>query len=290
MVIKKQGVGFIGLGLMGKPMAEHIMKKGYVLYIWGRDKNKYSDLIRDGAVWCANPSVLAAKIDVCVLCVTSGEVVKEILFGIEGFFSTGNKRKVIIEHSTLLPSDAMSIATKVKLFDSYYLDAPVTGSVVGAQNASLVAFMGGDKSIFKQVEGLLGSYCCKMTYMGDNGAGLSTKMCNQIVLANILLSAFEMVSFANNSHLPIDKVLGALQGGLVDSKGWRLFCQSAKDPKAADATFIKNVVKDLRYIVASAKHNGTQPLSSKHNLDLIEPFIDMGLGGEDVKVLNRLFS
>ena len=290
MVGKQQSVGFIGLGLMGRPMAEHIMQVGYVLYIWGRDKNKYSDLIRQGAVWCDNPYSLASKVDVCILCLTSGEVVKEVLFGIEGFFSTGNQNKIIIEHSTLLPSDAVSIANKVKSFKSHYIDVPVTGSVVGANNASLVAFMGGDKAIIKQVESLLGCYCCKMTYMGRSGAGLNTKMCNQIILANTLLSAFEMVSFANNAHLSIEKVLEALQGGFVDSKAWRLFCQSAKDPDADDVAFIKNIVKDLRYIVASANHNGTRPLSSTHNLDLIEPLMDMGLGDEDLKVINRLFS
>src|SRR5260221_1009532 len=151
----KQKVGFIGLGLMGNPMAKNILKKGFPLVVYNRNPEKAKELVSLGASTVFSPKELASQVDVVVTMVTSGKDVQEVLFSENGVVKGAKKGMIVIDMSTIGPTDAKEIASKLKTYDIDFLDAPVTGSTPKAITGELTIFVGGGKDELEKAHPIL---------------------------------------------------------------------------------------------------------------------------------------
>ena len=274
-------IGFIGTGLMGEPIAKHILDHYKFLAIWNRTKEKAESLLKLGAVWCENPKELANLCDIIILCLTDQNACNEILFSINGVIKA-SKPKIIIDHSTLAPNDARKISKELSREKFQYIDAPVTGSVPGAKSGKLVIFTSGQKSTFEFIKPILQVYSCRITYFGKNSLGQSAKLCNQIMLHNTILATFESLRFAQLQGLDTEVLLSSLHDSLIDSKAWRIFSEAALNPNSTKLANIKDMLKDLRYIESNL--NGEFAVTRSVISELIKA-VDLGHGLDCVSTL-----
>jgi len=190
----KMSIGFIGLGLMGKPMAQNLLKAGFPLIIWNRTASKADDLVRGGAKLAANPREVAERSDVLITIVSDPPAVEEVLFK-DGALAALRKGSVLVDSSTVSPELARKLAGACKDRGVDFLDAPVTGGTWGAEKGELVFMIGGDKAVYERVKPALDAMGKKFFLLGPNGAGQTIK------LAMNLLYALEVQAFAESLAL-----------------------------------------------------------------------------------------
>ncbi len=190
----KMSVGFIGLGLMGKPMAQNLLKAGFPLTVWNRTPSKADDLVRGGAKLAANPREVAEQSDVLITIVSDPPAVEEVLFK-DGALAALRKGSVLIDSSTVSPELARKVAAACKERGVDFLDAPVTGGTWGAEKGELVFMIGGEKLVVDRVKPLLEAMGKRFFLLGPNGAGQTIK------LAMNLLYALEVEAFAESLAL-----------------------------------------------------------------------------------------
>ncbi|MGH9574760.1 MAG: NAD(P)-dependent oxidoreductase [Candidatus Acidiferrales bacterium] len=190
----KMSIGFVGLGLMGKPMAQNLLKAGFPLTVWNRTASKADDLVRGGANLAANPREVAERSDVLITIVSDPPAVEEVLFK-DGALAALRKGSVLVDSSTVSPELARKLAEACKGHGVDFLDAPVTGGTWGAEKGELVFMIGGDKSVYERVKPALDAMGTKFFLLGPNGAGQTIK------LAMNLLYALEVQAFAESLAL-----------------------------------------------------------------------------------------
>lgn len=190
----KMSIGFIGLGLMGKPMAQNLLKAGFPLTIWNRTASKADDLVRGGAKLAENPREVAERSDVLITIVSDPPAVEEVLFK-DGALAALRKGSVLVDSSTVSPELARKLAGACKDRGVDFLDAPVTGGTWGAEKGELVFMIGGDKAVYERVKPALDAMGKKFFLLGPNGAGQTIK------LAMNLLYALEVQAFAESLAL-----------------------------------------------------------------------------------------
>lgn len=190
----KMSIGFIGLGLMGKPMAQNLLKAGFPLVVWNRTASKADDLVRGGAKLGANPREVAEQSDVLITIVSDPPAVEEVLFK-DGALAALRKGSVLVDSSTVSPELARKVAAACKERGVDFLDAPVTGGTWGAEKGELVFMIGGDKSVYERVKPALDVMGKRFFLLGPNGAGQTIK------LAMNLLYALEVEAFAESLAL-----------------------------------------------------------------------------------------
>jgi 3-hydroxyisobutyrate dehydrogenase-like beta-hydroxyacid dehydrogenase len=190
----KMSIGFIGLGLMGKPMAQNLLKAGFPLTVWNRTASKTDDLVRSGAKLAANPRDVAGQSDVLITIVSDPPAVEEVLFQ-DGALASLRKGTVLVDSSTVSPELARKVAAACKERSVDFLDAPVTGGTWGAEKGELVFMIGGEKSVYERVKPALDVMGKRFFLLGPNGAGQTIK------LAMNLLYALEVEAFAESLAL-----------------------------------------------------------------------------------------
>ena len=173
---EKFKTGWIGLGKMGKPMSKQILKAGFPLRVYNRSSNKIKALETEGATSAKTIKELVEKTDVIFIMISNDEAVTEIFNQENGIFTAEVKDKIFINASTISPDLSIQLSEELKKKNSYYLDAPVSGSVKQAEEATLVSIVGGEKEIFEKVESLLEAYSKKAILVGKNGVGNSAKL------------------------------------------------------------------------------------------------------------------
>lgn len=282
-------VGFVGLGLMGLPMARRVINAGFDLYIWNRDSRKCQQLAHEGAIITSSPKDLARQVDVILLCVTDEYAVEAILFGSNGVLEANKPQQIIVDHSTICPVMVKTIANKIKYAGMAYIDAPITGSVSGAVNGTLVVFAGGDSESIEKVRPVLSAYSKRVNHMGANGYGQATKVCNQTVLLNMIFAIFEMVNLAKQQGLDTDKLLSVFEDSLFDCKAWRIYSQAVIFGGEQKLAPIKNVMKDMRYIQKVGKLTNSPIFLTEKTSKLVDGLISKGMGDQDIIELMQLY-
>lgn len=206
----KHRVGFIGLGLMGNPMAKNILKKGFPLTIYNRTKEKTKELLSLGATSADSPGDLASQVDLLITMVTAGNDVEEILFGNQGAVYGAKKGFVVVDTSTIGPTAAKSIAKKLSSKHIDFLDAPVTGSTPKAISGELTIFVGGKKSVLEKTYTVLHAMGTNIVYLGSTGSGQAVKLINNYLLASYIEALSECMLLSDAMKLPRKKVVEAL--------------------------------------------------------------------------------
>src|SRR5690625_1633259 len=193
---KKQTIGMIGIGVMGKSMAHHILNNGYDVVVYTRTKTKADELIASGAIWQDSVADVAKAADVIITMIGTPKDVEEVYFGDNGIFAHAKANTVLIDMTTSKPSLAIDIYQQAKEKGMQSLDAPVSGGDVGAKNAALAIMVGGDKEVFDQMLPLLLVMGSNIVLQGEAGAGQHTKMINQISIVSALMGLCEAIVFA----------------------------------------------------------------------------------------------
>lgn len=209
-------VGFIGTGIMGAPMAAHLITGGHKLFIYARKKP--AALLEQGATLCASATEVAQKSDIIITMVPDTPDVESVLFGEQGVAAGLSKGKIVVDMSSISPIATKEFAARINALGCDYLDAPVSGGEVGAKAASLTIMVGGPEAVFEKVKPLFELMGKNITLVGGNGDGQTTKVANQIIVALNIQAVAEALVFASKAGADPAKVRQALMGGFAASR------------------------------------------------------------------------
>ena len=249
----KTRIGFVGLGIMGAPMALNLMKAGYALKVYNRsDRPPVQEVVDAGAERVATPGEATAGSDVVITMVTDTPDVQEVILGENGIIHTALTGTTVIDMSTVSPRVTQEIAAELENKGVKMLDAPVSGGDVGAQNATLSIMVGGNREVFDECLPIFEAMGKNINLIGGNGAGQTTKLCNQIAVSVNNLAMAEALMLAAASDLDVQKVLEAISGGAAGS--WQL---SNLGPRILQNDFapgfmVKLQQKDLKLVLQAA--------------------------------------
>ncbi|PVZ87292.1 2-hydroxy-3-oxopropionate reductase [Serratia sp. S1B] len=210
-------LGFIGLGIMGTPMAEKLIEGGHQLYANTLGQVPPA-LLQKGAIACATPKQVADLADVIFIMVPDTPQVEQVLFAANGCAEAQLKNKILVDMSSISPLDTKNFAHRINKLGADYLDAPVSGGEVGAKQGSLTIMVGGDEAVFGRVKPLLALMGKNITLVGGNGDGQTCKVANQIIVALTIEAVSEALIFASKAGADPARVREALMGGFASSR------------------------------------------------------------------------
>ena len=286
-------LAFLGLGVMGYPMAGHLATAGHRVTVYNRTPQKAAKWIaqygeRAGNRVAATPGAAAADADIVMMCVGNDDDVRAVALGADGALSSMRTGAVLVDHTTASAQVAREIHAAAAAKGVGFIDAPVSGGQSGAENGKLTIMCGGDASVFARVETVLASYARAVTLLGGPGSGQLTKMVNQICIAGMVQALSEGIAFAEKSGLDALAVLdvigkGAAQSWQMDNRGKTMVADQFDFGFAVDW-----MRKDLAICIAEARANGAElPVTA-----LVDQFYArlhaMGGGRHDTSSLIRL--
>ncbi|MVV50952.1 NAD(P)-dependent oxidoreductase [Pseudomonas sp. PB120] len=252
-------LGFAGIGLMGLPMCRRLLAAGYPLTVWNRNPAKCAPLVEAGARQVTTPAQLCLHADVVLLCLADTAVVREVVFGADGVAEGAKSGQLLVDFSSLEPTATREMAAELASKTGMgWLDAPVSGGVVGAEAGSLAIMAGGDAADLERVKPVLLSLGQRVTHMGSVGAGQVTKACNQMIVACNALVIAEVVALAERSGVDAGLIAQALAGGFADSKPLQILA-----PQMAQSHFepvkwhVRTLLKDLDTAVKFSREQGS---------------------------------
>lgn len=211
-------IGFIGTGIMGKPMAQNLQKAGHTLYFSEHYNKAPADLLGDNGIALASPKAVAEAAEVIITMVPDTPQVEAVLFGDNGVAEGLSAGKVVVDMSSISPIATKVIAKRINETGADFLDAPVSGGEVGAINATLTIMVGGEQAVFDKIKPLFDIMGQNITLVGGNGDGQTTKVANQIIVALNIEAVSEALVFASKAGADPAKVREALMGGFASSK------------------------------------------------------------------------
>ena len=211
-------IGFIGLGIMGRPMAGHLQRAGHTLYASNYRSPVPDEIAAAGAVICASPAEIARSAETTFLMVPDTPQVEEVLFARNGVAEGLSKGKIVVDMSSISPIETKKFAARINQLGCDYLDAPVSGGEVGARQATLTIMVGGTQATFDKVKPLFDSMGKNVTLVGGNGDGQTCKVANQIIVALTIEAVAEALLFASKAGADPAKVRKALLGGFAASR------------------------------------------------------------------------
>ena len=214
-------VSFIGLGVMGYPMAGYISKAGHNVTVYNRTKSKAEKWIKEyKGNMALSPEEAAKDSDFVFTCVGNDNDLKEVAIGKKGIFNTIKKNAIYIDNTTASATVARELYKNAKAHGFGFLDAPVSGGQAGAEKGQLTIMVGGDEPAYFKIEPLLKSYAKNSTLIGNSGSGQLAKMVNQICIAGLLQGLSEAINFGQKVNLDMDKVIGVIKDGAASS--WQM--------------------------------------------------------------------
>jgi len=250
-------LGFIGIGLMGKPMTLRLLAAGYKVAVWNRSKDKLAPVTAKGAIAKDSPAEVARYADIVMMCVTDQKSVKEVLFGSGGVAEGGSDGKIVIDFSSIAPAAAREYAATLAARGIGYIDAPVSGGTVGAEQGTLAIMAGGKSEHIEFVRPLVAELASRFTRMGESGSGQVTKLANQVIVASLFPVIAEALRLAEAAGVDAKKIPEALAGGFADSKPLQVFGPRMASRAYEPALGTVNVMlKDLLNAVAVAEEAG----------------------------------
>ncbi|HLF71151.1 MAG TPA: 2-hydroxy-3-oxopropionate reductase [Dehalococcoidia bacterium] len=248
-------IGFIGLGIMGRPMAKHLIAAGHTLTVWNRSLPGVDDVVAAGGTAADSPAAVAAASEVVFTMVGDSPDVEAVALGPGGIAEGASAGLIHVDMSTISPSVTRSIAEAYRAKGIEMLDAPVSGGEGGAINATLSIMVGGKREVFERVRPLFEALGKTITYCGPHGAGQTTKLCNQVAVAVTNMAVCEALVLAKKAGVAPKTMLEAIGGGAASS--WQLLNLG---PKMIDGDFrpgfkVWHQQKDLRLALEVARDN-----------------------------------
>ena len=282
-------LAFLGMGVMGAPMAGHLSKAGHEVVVYNRTKAKAEAWAKTyGGQSADSPAQAADGAEMVFACVGDDNDVRAVTIGDEGAFQSMGSGTIFIDNTTASATVARELSAHAAERGIAFLDAPVSGGQAGAENGALTVMVGGDEAAFAKAEPLMSCYGAKVTHMGPSGSGQLTKMVNQICIAGLVQALSEAVNFGQNAGLDMDKVLDVISGGAAQS--WQMVNRGhtmAKDE--FDFGFALDWMrKDLRICFEEAAHNGSPLPVTALVAQYYAMLSERGYGRNDTSALIRL--
>jgi len=274
-------IGYIGLGLIGKPIAVNILKAGFPLVVHNRSQAAVDELATQGALRASNPREVAEKVDVVFTSLPDSPDVEKVVLGEDGIIEGGHAGLIHVDNSTIKPATARLIAEKLKEKGCFSLDAPVSGGDIGARQGTLAIMVGGDASALEKVRPVLQVIGKTITHVGESGCGQIAKAANQIMVAAQMVALGELLIFAQKSGADPRKVIEAIKGGAaqcwtLDVKPPRLFAGNRQPGFKA-----RMQLKDLNIILETAREYGIPLPATAVNAQLFQALQQQGMGDLD---------
>lgn len=255
----REKLGYLGLGLMGIPMARRLLNAGHDVTVWNRSAGKAAGLVEAGARSAATPREVAAKAGIVFLCLTDAAAVEQVVFGPDGIASAAGATKLVVDFSSIHPDAARAIAARLKQANGMgWIDAPVSGGTKGAEEGTLAVMAGGDAADIERVRPYVLAMARRLTHMGPTGAGQTTKLCNQVIAGCTMAVLAEATRLASNAGIDASKLPEALAGGFADSIPLQLFVpRMAQGIHSPPLGHIASMLKDLDTVVEVAQDTST---------------------------------
>ena len=277
-------IGFIGLGIMGTPMALHLANAGHQLFVHTRSQVPEA-IGAAGAVRCDNAAAVARETDVVFTMVPDTPDVEAVLFGENGVAHGLSKGKVVVDMSSISPMATKTFAKKINDLGADYIDAPVSGGEVGAKAGSLTIMCGGDEAVFERIKPLLELMGKNITLVGGNGDGQTTKVANQIIVALNIAAVSEALVFASKAGADPAKVRQALMGGFAASRILEVHGERMIKRTFNPGFRIKLHQKDLNLALQGAKEIGVSLPQTANAAQLMQACAAHGMGDLDHSAL-----
>jgi len=262
---KAEKLGYLGLGMMGFPMTRRLVDAGYDVTVWNRSSGKAAALVQAGAKLAGNPQDVAATANIIFMCLTDAAAEEEVVFGPDGLATVAGAGKLIVDFSSIHPDAARSIAARLKSANGMgWIDAPVSGGTMGAEQGTLAVMAGGDASDIERVRPYVLSMARRLTHMGPTGAGQTSKLCNQVIVGCAMAVLAEATRLAVNAGIDAKRLPEALAGGFADSIPLQLFVpRMAQGIHSPPLGHIATMLKDLDTVIDVARDTSSPvPMSA----------------------------
>jgi 3-hydroxyisobutyrate dehydrogenase-like beta-hydroxyacid dehydrogenase len=277
-------LGFLGLGLMGYPMARNLLKAGHEVALWSHTGSKPAKLAAEesGATVCASPADVAKQADIVFICVGNSAMAKKVILGKDGVIEGAKAGAVVVDASTVSPSVSRHFGEELAKKGIDFLGAPCTGSTPGATNATLTFMVGGEKDVFERVKPFFEVMGKKLYYCGGPGKGLHAKLTQNLVLANILQAFNEGIVLSTKAGVEPALMLdilanSAAKSGLIDYKAPFIFRRDFTTNFS-----VKWMHKDIGLMLESAEELGVPLFLTSVTRQLFQSAIATGHGEEDI--------
>jgi 3-hydroxyisobutyrate dehydrogenase len=239
-------LGFIGIGLMGKPMTLRLLAAGHEVTVWNRSPEKLDEVLAKGARRADSPAALARAADIVMMCVTDQKAAEEVLFKKNGVIEGASPGKLVVDFSSIAPASAREFAARLEAKGIGLVDAPVSGGVAGAEQGTLAIMAGGRAEHIECARPAAMHLAARFTRMGDSGAGQVAKLCNQAIVGSLIAVIAEAIRLAEAAGVDSKMLPEALKGGFADSLplqifGARMAARRFDPPLAAAATMLKDL-------------------------------------------------
>ena len=282
-------IAFLGLGVMGAPMAGHLASAGHEITVYNRTTAKAEAWVaKHGGAFATTPAEAAKGAAFVFACVGDDADIRSVTTGADGAFSTMEAGAIFIDNTTASAAVARELAEAAHAAGLGFLDAPVSGGQAGAENGALTVMVGGEAAHFEAAETLMKAYGAKVTLMGPSGAGQLTKMVNQICIAGLVQGLSEALNFGQNAGLDMDKVLEVISGGAAQS--WQMVNRGHTMVRDEfDFGFALDWMrKDLRIVFEEAAANGSPLPVTAQVAQFYAMLSERGYGRNDTSALIRL--
>lgn len=284
-------LGYIGIGLMGRPMTLRLIAAGHEVAVWNRSKDKLAPVVEKGAKAVDSPAAVARAADIIMMCVTDQKAAEAVLFGKDGIESGGAPGKLVVDFSSIAPDSARAFAERLAAKGMGLVDAPVSGGVPGAEKGTLAIMAGGRAEDIERVRPIILHMAQRFTRMGDSGAGQATKLCNQVIVGSLLPVIAEAIRLAEAAGVDAKMLPEALKGGFADSLplqifGARMAARNFEPPLGANATMLK----DLENAATVARQCGVPLPMARTAAELYRLLEAQGKAEKDPAVLVDLLS
>ena len=284
-------VAFLGLGVMGYPMAGHLAAAGHQVTVFNRTSAKADKWVaQHGGSSATTPAEAAKEAEFVFACVGEDDDVRQMTIGKDGAFSAMQKGAIFIDNTTASADVAREIYAAASAAGLHFIDAPVSGGQAGAENGKLTVMCGGDEAAYGRAESLMACYGARVTLMGASGAGQLTKMVNQICIAGLVQGLSEALNFGQKAGLDMDKVLGVVSGGAAQS--WQMENRGTTMVRDEfDFGFAVDwMIKDLKICLAEAANNGAELPVTATVAQFYKALSNKGFGRNDTSSLIRLLN
>ena len=290
MTKKNPTIGFIGIGLMGKPMTLRLLEAGFKVNVWNRSAEKLEHVSRAGAISYTHLSELVKNSDIIILCLANTEVVQSIVE--EHIIPAGSVDKLVIDLSSIDPKITKQLSQQLKQHCNInWVDAPVSGGTIGAEQGTLAIMAGGSEADITIARHILKPLYKQLTHMGEVGSGQVTKICNQMIVSCNVMVIAEMMALAKSAGVDAEKISQALAGGFADSKPLQIV-----GPEMASETFepikwrVQTLLKDLNMAVDLSKQQSNSIPMSALAAQLMQLHGNQGFLEQDPSTLIKLFT
>ena len=282
-------IAFLGLGVMGYPMAGHLKAGGHDVTVYNRSAEKAAAWVKQhGGKSADTPASAAKDADIVFCCVGADKDLYAVTTGENGAFSGMKAGAVFVDNTTASADAARSLEAAARDHGLGFIDAPVSGGQAGAEGGKLTVMCGGDPAVFAKVEAAISCYAAKVVLVGPSGAGQLTKMVNQICIAGLVQALSEAINFGQRANLDMDKVLDVISAGAAQS--WQMVNRgSTMTENAFDFGFALDwMIKDLGMCLQAAHANGSSLPVTALVAQYYAQLSDRGYGRNDTSALIRL--